>query len=127
MEPFSQRDRTRRAGADVSQHYLTEAGLNKRMRLLGFERLELQPSESRRVTLTDDPRLLSRLTMAAPGVGASRKSTYRAALQECRRPDDGRDRLGCAGYSETDVVATDVKVRSFQPSLRWRDKGRRRD
>jgi hypothetical protein len=29
-----------RAGADVSQLYLTEAGVDKRMRLLGFERFE---------------------------------------------------------------------------------------
>ena len=29
-----------RAGADVSQLYLTEAGVDKRMRLVGFERLE---------------------------------------------------------------------------------------
>jgi beta-glucosidase len=32
----------------------------KRMRLLGFERLELKPSESRTVTVAADPRLLAR-------------------------------------------------------------------
>lgn len=30
------------------------------MRLLGFNRLELEPGESRRVTLAADPRLLAR-------------------------------------------------------------------
>ncbi len=45
-----------RAGADVPQLYLTEP----RLRLLGFERVELGPGESRRVTLTVDRRLLGR-------------------------------------------------------------------
>ena len=31
-----------------------------RMRLLGFERVELEPGESRTVTVTADPRLLAR-------------------------------------------------------------------
>lgn len=47
-------------GADVPQLYLTEAPDGNRMRLLGFERVELQPGESRQVTLTVDPRLLAR-------------------------------------------------------------------
>jgi beta-glucosidase len=49
-----------RAGADVPQLYLTEAADGKRMRLLGFERVELQPDESRSVTVKADPRLLAR-------------------------------------------------------------------
>jgi beta-glucosidase len=49
-----------RVGADVPQLYLTEAAGDKRMRLLGFERVELQPGESRSVTLTADRRLLAR-------------------------------------------------------------------
>jgi len=49
-----------RAGADVPQLYLTDAAGDRRMRLLGFERVELQPSETRRITLTADPRLLAR-------------------------------------------------------------------
>jgi beta-glucosidase len=48
------------AGADVPQLFLTQAPDGKRMRLLGFERVELQPGESRRVTLTAEPRLLAR-------------------------------------------------------------------
>jgi hypothetical protein len=45
-------------GADVPQLYLTEAADDKRVRLLGFEKVELHPGESRRVTITADPRLL---------------------------------------------------------------------
>jgi beta-glucosidase len=48
------------AGADVPQLYLTAAPGEKRMRLLGFERVELAPGESRKVTLAADPRLLAR-------------------------------------------------------------------
>lgn len=39
-----------RPGADVPQLYLTEAAGERRMRLLGFARVELDPGESRRVT-----------------------------------------------------------------------------
>jgi beta-glucosidase len=49
-----------RAGADVPQLYLTQTGGEARMRLLGFERVELGPGESRQVTMTADPRLLAR-------------------------------------------------------------------
>jgi beta-glucosidase len=50
----------KREGADVPQVYLTDAAGDKRMRLLGFERVELKPGESRQLTLTADPRLLAR-------------------------------------------------------------------
>jgi beta-glucosidase len=50
----------KRAGADVPQVYLTDAAGAKRMRLLGFERVELEPGESKEVTVTADPRLLAR-------------------------------------------------------------------
>lgn len=53
-----------RAGADVPQVYLYEAPGEKRRRLLGFERIELQPGESRMVTLVADPRLLARFNGA---------------------------------------------------------------
>lgn len=49
-----------RRGADVPQFYLIDAPDEPRMRLLGFERVELEPGESRRVTITADPRLLAR-------------------------------------------------------------------
>jgi beta-glucosidase len=49
-----------RAGADVPQLYLTVAPGEQRMRLLGFERVELAPGEAQRVTITADARLLAR-------------------------------------------------------------------
>jgi beta-glucosidase len=48
------------AGADVPQVYLTEAPGERRMRLLGFERVELAPGASRTVMVTADPRLLAK-------------------------------------------------------------------
>src|SRR5690606_8824731 len=54
-----------RDGADVPQLYLTSAPDQERMCLLGFERVELAPGESRAVALTADPRLLARFDGAA--------------------------------------------------------------
>lgn len=48
------------AGSDVPQVYLIDAPGERRMRLLGFERVELAPGASRTVTITADPRLLAR-------------------------------------------------------------------
>jgi beta-glucosidase len=69
------------AGADVPQVYLTEAPDGRRMRLLGFERVELKPGESKRVTLEADPRLLARFD-GPNGLGHWRiaAGTYRVAL-----------------------------------------------
>ncbi|MBV9206104.1 MAG: glycoside hydrolase family 3 protein [Actinobacteria bacterium] len=53
-----------RAGADVPQLYLLEANGQRRMRLAGFERVELEPGEARTVTLTADPRLLATFDVA---------------------------------------------------------------
>jgi len=50
----------KRGGTDVPQLYLTEAAGDRRMRLLGFERVELEPGETRSVTIKADPRLLAR-------------------------------------------------------------------
>jgi beta-glucosidase len=55
----------KREGADVPQLYLTGVGETKRMRLLGFARVELKPGESKTVTLTADPRLLARFDSKA--------------------------------------------------------------
>jgi beta-glucosidase len=68
-----------RAGADVPQLYLIEAPGEKRMRLLGFERVELQPGKSRTVTITADPRLLARFDGKA-GQWRIAEGTYRVAL-----------------------------------------------
>jgi beta-glucosidase len=69
------------AGADVPQVYLTEAPDGRRMRLLGFERVELKPGESKSVTLNADPRLLARFD-GPNGLGHWRiaAGTYRVAL-----------------------------------------------
>lgn len=69
----------KRSGADVPQVYLTEAPGEKRMRLLGFERVELKPGESRTVTVTADPRLLARFDGAA-GQWRISQGMYRVAL-----------------------------------------------
>ncbi|MGY2744703.1 fibronectin type III-like domain-contianing protein [Pseudarthrobacter sp. O4] len=45
-----------RRGADVPQLYLLEDPAGTRMRLLGFERVDLEPGESRTVSLNVDPR-----------------------------------------------------------------------
>lgn len=49
-----------REGADVPQFYLVQAPGEIRQRLLGFERVQLKPGESRRITVSADPRLLAR-------------------------------------------------------------------
>ncbi|MEA2146535.1 MAG: beta-glucosidase [Solirubrobacteraceae bacterium] len=53
------------AGADVPQLYLTHVGGEERRRLLGVERGEQEPEQSRRLTLTADPRLLARFDAQA--------------------------------------------------------------
>jgi beta-glucosidase len=68
-----------RAGADVPQLYLTEAAGDRRMRLLGFDRVELRPGESKRVTLVADPRLLARFDTQA-GQWRITSGVYQLAL-----------------------------------------------
>lgn len=46
-------------GADVPQLYLTDAAGAPRMRLLGFERVELDPGQTHRVNIVADARLLA--------------------------------------------------------------------
>jgi beta-glucosidase len=67
------------AGADAPQLYLTEAAGDKRMRLLGFERVELQPGESERVTVSADRRLLARFDANA-GQWRIDEGTYHVAV-----------------------------------------------
>jgi beta-glucosidase len=68
-----------RAGADVPQLYLTEAAGDACMRLLGFERVELEPGQSHRMTLTAERRLLARFDGAA-GQWHIAAGTYRIAV-----------------------------------------------
>lgn len=49
-----------RAGADVPQLYVTAAPGRPCLRLLGFERVELEPGAARQVRIEGDPRLLAR-------------------------------------------------------------------
>jgi beta-glucosidase len=70
-----------RAGADVPQLYLASVDGRPRMRLLGFERVDLQPGETRTATLEADPRLLARYDTAA-GTWAIDAGTYRVALSQ---------------------------------------------
>jgi beta-glucosidase len=69
------------AGADVPQVYLTDVAGERRMRLLGFERVELAPGASNAVTVRADPRLLARFD-GKTGLGQWRiaAGTYRVAL-----------------------------------------------
>jgi len=71
----------KRAGADVPQLYLIGVGETKRMRLLGFERVELQPGASKHVTLTADPRLLARFDNKA-GQWRIAGGAYKIALSK---------------------------------------------
>ncbi len=48
-----------RAGADVPQLYLNARPDQRLQRLLGYQRVELEPGDSRRVTIEADPRLLA--------------------------------------------------------------------
>lgn len=54
-----------RQGADVVQLYLERAVGELRRRLLGFDRVELDPGESRRITIAADPRLAARYDLDA--------------------------------------------------------------
>ncbi len=68
-----------RAGADVPQLYLTEAAGEQRLRLLGFERVQLHAGESRRVTLSAEPRILGRFDGKA-GQWRITGGTYKVAV-----------------------------------------------
>jgi beta-glucosidase len=68
-----------RQGADVPQVYLTGAPDGARMRLLGFERVDLKPGESKRVIVSADPRLLARFDSQARQWRIT-EGTYQVAL-----------------------------------------------
>jgi beta-glucosidase len=70
-----------RDGADVPQLYLTDAAGEKRMRLLGFERVELHPGEKRQITIKVDPRLIACFDATAKQWRIT-AGTYRIAVGE---------------------------------------------
>ena len=93
------------AGADMPQVYLTDAPVSKRMRLLGFERVELAPGASRTVTVTADPRLLARFD------GPAGQWRNAAGTQSCRaRQVRGRSDVDGGG------AADGTRVRPVTPS-----------
>ena len=56
---FTLANTSKRAGIETPQLYLAAGPHRTQQRLLGFTRVALKPGESRRVTLTADPRLLA--------------------------------------------------------------------
>ena len=66
-------------GADVAQVYLTSAAGQKVLRLVGFQRVELEPGEKRTITLVADPRLLGRFDEQA-GKWRVVRGIYRVSL-----------------------------------------------
>ncbi len=64
---FDVTNRGQRHGADVPQAYLTAQAGKPLLRLIGFSRVELAPGETRRVTLSVDPRLLASYDVARKG------------------------------------------------------------
>ena len=68
-----------RAGADVPQMYVTREGSDRPMRLAAFQRVQLAPGETRRVTLTAEPRIVAEYDTRLPGwrIAAGR---YKVAL-----------------------------------------------
>ena len=90
----------RRAGADVVQVYAAREGSGTPMRLAAFQRVELKPGESRRVTLTAEPRILADYDTALPG-WRIRPGRYAVAIAR-----DAQDRTL---MRSVDVTATTIK------------------
>lgn len=55
------------AGADVPQVYVAREGSSEPMRLAAFARVTLEPGETRRITLTAEPRIVADYDTALPG------------------------------------------------------------
>jgi beta-glucosidase len=76
------------AGKDVPQVYLTIAAGRKMRRLIGFEKVALAPGETRRITVTADPRLLASFDTAQHGWRIA-PGSYRIGVG----PDAGQESL----------------------------------
>jgi beta-glucosidase len=82
---FDVTNRGKRAGADVPQLYVAPRDGARPLRLAGFERVTLKPGETRRITLTAEPRVIADYDVAgasyrvAPGIW--RVSIARDAVQ----------------------------------------------
>ncbi len=69
----------KRPGADVPQLYVAREGSRSPMRLAGFQRVELKPGETRRVTLVAEPRVMADYDTRLPGWRIA-AGTYRVAI-----------------------------------------------
>jgi beta-glucosidase len=56
---FTVKNTGQRAGADVAQVYLVSRNGERKQRLVGFQRVHLEPGQSQSVSVTFDPRLLA--------------------------------------------------------------------
>jgi len=68
-----------RAGADVPQLYVATQSFGSVRRLAGWSKVSLQPGETRRVTITAEPRILAEYDTALPGWRIA-GGTYRAVV-----------------------------------------------
>ncbi len=76
---FDVTNRGKREGADVPQLYVTPATGSRPLRLAGFERVTLKPGETRRITLTAEPRIVADYDTAQPGWHVA-AGTYRVTI-----------------------------------------------
>lgn len=67
------------AGSDVPQMYVAREGGGAPMRLAGYTRVTLKPGETRRVTLTAEPRVVADYDTSLPG-WRIKGGTYQVAL-----------------------------------------------
>jgi beta-glucosidase len=81
---FTVRNTGKVAGMAAPQLYLTSAAGQDEVRLLGFDKVSLAPGESRRVTMTVDPRLLADFDETAHG-WRIRAGTYAVKLGSSAR------------------------------------------
>lgn len=81
---FDGRDAGALAGIDTPQVYVEGDGLPRR--LVGWQRIALRPGESRRLTLTVDPRFVARYDVAAHGWHVAAGS-YRVSLRSDARSE----------------------------------------
>jgi len=77
-----------RAGKEVAQMYLVSAAGKPVRRLIGFAKVDLQPRETRHVSLTADPRLLASFDTVRKGWQIDR-GAYRVVVG----PDAGTEQL----------------------------------
>ncbi len=76
-----------RAGTDVPQLYVTPLAEGAPRRLAGWSRLTLQPGETRRVSITAEPRILAEYDTATPGWRIA-AGTYRVRVGRDALDDD---------------------------------------